>query len=189
MPTAHPSRTAELVLPVASLAALRRTLAESVGDDDAAIALREAGRAAGAAFFASLAPNAGGDADAAARELRELPTDQFWTRIAQLLSARGWGRLSHTSPHPGVGALSADDWVEADPDAQATRPSCYFTTGLLADLLGRVAGADMAVLEVECRSRGDARCRFLFGSPAALDALFAELADGRPADAALDALA
>jgi len=188
MLNAHPSRAPELVLPVASLAALRRALADAVGHDEAALALREAGRAAAAAFFAALAPRTDSDDDAAASALRELPNGRFWTRITQLFAARGWGHLAQTSPHAGVGALSAHDWVEAEPDASAQRPSCFFTTGLLAELLGRVAGDDMAVLEVECRSRGDAQCRFLFGSPDALDALFAELADGRPADAALDAL-
>jgi hypothetical protein len=49
---------------------------------------------------------------------------------------------------------------------------------VLANLLGQVADADVAVLEVECRSRGDAHCRFLYGSPDALDAVYSRVAAG-----------
>ena len=35
-------------------------------------------------------------------------------------------------------------------------PACHLTTGMFADLFGRVAGAPVAVLEVECRSAGHA---------------------------------
>ncbi len=45
------ARPQELALPVASLAALRRALAEAVGDDAAAVAFQQAGVAAGDAFF------------------------------------------------------------------------------------------------------------------------------------------
>ena len=33
-------------------------------------------------------------------------------------------------------------------------------------------------MEVECRSRGDARCRFLAGSPETLAALYERMAQG-----------
>jgi hypothetical protein len=53
---------------------------------------------------------------------------------------------------------------------------------VLAELLRRATGtedgAEIAVLEAECRGRGDARCRFLFGSPAALEAVYAALREG-----------
>ena len=43
-------------------------------------------------------------------------------------------------------------------------PSCHVGTGLLAGFFGRVADAPLSVLEVECRSAGANRCRFLIGS-------------------------
>ena len=73
------------------------------------------------------------------------------------------------------------------PDS-ASRPSCFFTTGMLANLLGQAAGGDVAVLEAECRSRGDERCRFLFGSPAALDALYTRLRAGEDIQESITAL-
>jgi predicted hydrocarbon binding protein len=173
------TRPQELALPIASLAALRNALIDVVGEDAAAVALRAAGYAAGDALFNALAS---GDIDASTA------TDRFWQRLAQIFQARGWGTLRHEDAHPGVGALNSLDWVEVDALGSALRPSCFLTTGLLANLLGRMAGEEVAVLEVECRSRGDARCRFLFGSADALDAVYAHIASGDSASAALDAL-
>jgi hypothetical protein len=59
-------------------------------------------------------------------------------------------------------------------------PACHITTGLFADLFGRVAGSAVAVLEVECRSAGHPRCRFLVGSPEVMDAVYEEMVRGVP---------
>jgi bacteriochlorophyll 4-vinyl reductase len=174
----HTSRTPELAIPVASLAALRDALVVAVGTETAAQALRQAGFAAGDALFRVLSADNPG-------ELAELPAPLFWNRLTRLFSARGWGHLAYTEVHTGVGALETGDWVEATPENGAAQPSCHFTTGALANLLGRVAGSEVAVLEVECRSRGEGRCRFLFGGAVAVYALYDRIAAGDPADAAL----
>lgn len=188
------SRPAELALPVASLAALRRALAEIVGADAAARAMQMAGHAAGDAFFRALcrqpAPGTSTSAEEPGPEtLRGMGQHTFWRRFSNLFASRGWGTLAQEQLHPGVAELHAADWVEADPQAEAVRPGCFFSTGLLANLLGQVAGEDVAVLEVECRSQGDPRCRFLFGAPAALDALFRHLQDGQDVRTSLASLA
>ena len=171
------TRAPELAIPVASLSALRQALTAEVGPDAAATALRAAGHAAGDAWFPQLSNDDG-----------EIAESAFWRRLNQLFHSRGWGSLTHSAVHPGVGALDAADWVEAQPEAGEERPSCFFTTGLLANLLGNVARSDVAVMEVECRSAGAARCRFLFGSADALNALYARVADGDAVDAALSEL-
>ena len=74
---------------------------------------------------------------------------QFWRRFAELFERRGWGRIGNEAVHPGVGALDAFDWVESNPELLAGRPACHFTSGLLANLLGRVCQDEVAVLEVE----------------------------------------
>src|SRR5512144_2593096 len=107
----------ELAIPVASLAALRNALGDEVGPDAAARALAAAGQAAGEALSFQLhAEDDGG-----------LSETSFWRKLGNLFSARGWGTLSHQAAHEGVGALTAADWVEADPEARAARPSCFFT--------------------------------------------------------------
>jgi predicted hydrocarbon binding protein len=172
-------RAPELAFPVASLAALRQALSAEVGGDAAAHALRSAGHAAGDAWHGQL--DAGND-DANVAE------SVFWRRLSLLFSSRGWGTLAHAPVHPGVGALDAADWVEAQPESGEARPSCFFTTGVLANLLGHAAGAEVAVMEVECRSAGHPRCRFLFGSAEALNELYARVANGSAVDTALSEL-
>lgn len=181
------SRPPELALPVASLRALRASLAAEVGRDAAAGVLRAAGYAAGDAFLAALvagAPTRGADASTAER-LSGIDGGAFWRRVGEFYAARGWGHLRFHQPHEGVGALDTSDWVEADGEADTERPSCHFTTGMLANLLGGIAGRDVAVLEAECRSRGDARCVFLFGSRETLDVVFDDLLSGADLDRAL----
>ncbi|HLU25338.1 MAG TPA: V4R domain-containing protein [Longimicrobiales bacterium] len=180
--TPHPP---ECAIPVAGLAALRRALTAELGGDAAARALQAAGHAIGDAFYELLAGrrvSAGAD-DVA--PIGELPESAFWRRVSELFAERGWGHLTHSAIHPGIGALDSSDWAEADPAAGATRPSCFITTGILANLLGRAAGASIGVLELECRSRGDLRCRFAFGGHEALEALYAGVRAGRDADAVL----
>jgi predicted hydrocarbon binding protein len=174
-----PTRALELAIPVASLAALRRALTAEVGPDAAAQALRAAGHAAGDAWYPEFATGKSGE---------DVPEKAFWGRLSRFFLNHGWGTLTQASVHPGVGALDATDWVEADPEARETRPSCFFTTGVLANLLGNVASTDVAVLEVECRSAGHHRCRFMFGSAEALNALYSRVASGSPVDAALSEL-
>jgi hypothetical protein len=181
------NRPPELAIPVASLAALRSALADEVGSDAAARALAAAGQAAGDSLFSQLVA-AGGDSENGAASLADVSETAFWRRLSQLFSSRGWGTLSHSPAHEGVGALDAPDWVEADAEAHTNRPSCFFTTGVLANLLGNAAGAPISVLEVECRSRGDGRCRFLFGSTSAMDAVYERVGAGNSADAALGEL-
>jgi len=182
----------ELALPVASLAALRRALTEEVGPDTAARVLQQAGYAAGDALFPLLAGRAGNSQDTAGEDVDKaigrLPGSVFWRRLSDLFASRGWGRLHHEDLHPGVGSLESSDWVEADPAAAATRPSCFFSAGVLANILGRTAGVPVGVLEVECRSRGDLRCRFIFGGSAAIDAVYAATLEGRTVEESLAAL-
>jgi predicted hydrocarbon binding protein len=170
----------ELVLPVASLRALRASLADEIGADSAAVVLRAAGHAAGDAFLATMAAVAASRSGEAsgAEKMAGLDGNVFWRRTSEFFSVRGWGHLHFQQPHEGVGALESRDWVEADAEGAAERPSCHFTTGMLANLLGGVAGRDVAVLEAECRSRGDARCVFLFGARETLNVVFDDLVAG-----------
>jgi len=164
----------ELALPVAALAALRQALADDVGPDAAAHALRRAGHAAGDALLAILAAGDGSEPNS----LAELSEAEFWRRLSDHFAARGWGRLSHQAVHSGVGMLESPDWVEANPDFAAERPSCFFTTGMLANILAGVATRPVAMLEVECRSRGDLHCRYLFGAPETLRVVYDAAAAG-----------
>lgn len=182
-----PAARAPLVrLPSAALAALYRALAQGRSAQESAALVRELGFESGAAFHGSFAQWLQEREPGAAPEA--LPADRFWERLGEFFSSLGWGTLRLEQPHAGVVSLSSDEWAEADPEAGADQPTCHLTTGILADLLGRVAGTDLAVMEVDCRSRGDRRCRFLVGSPAALGLLHERIRSGDAVDEALPAL-
>lgn len=155
---------------------LRRALERDVGDQ-AAPALQEAGYAAGeqvyAAFrhwlrdYARIDNPAGLDAGT----LDEILTAFF--------SAIGWGRIRLERVGTSGLAIDSADWAEADPDSATDVPACFVSTGLLASFLGHIAGRDIAVMELECRSRNDPRCRFLAGAPDTLQRVYDAMNAGR----------
>ncbi|MGH7514919.1 MAG: V4R domain-containing protein [Gemmatimonadales bacterium] len=98
--------------------------------------------------------------------------------LSQFFSELGWGALTVTPLGPAVLALDSAEWAEASEEARGEFPSCHLTCGLLADFFGRLSDGLVAVMEVECRSRGDARCRFLAGAPETLSALYDRMAQG-----------
>ncbi|MDQ3557394.1 MAG: 4-vinyl reductase [Gemmatimonadota bacterium] len=118
----------------------------------------------------------------------QLAEDEFWAAFSELFQQMGWGDLTRERLHPGVAALSSSHWFEAAPDAGGSFPACHLSTGALAELLRRVAGEQTAVLEVECRSRGDGRCRFLVGGEQTLSPLFGAMQDGTPYRQAIESL-
>ncbi len=90
----------------------------------------------------------------------------------------GWGSLHPTPLSAAVLALDSEDWAEATPGNGSQYPSCHITSGLLSDFLGRLAGEPVAVMEVECRTRGDNRCRFLIGAPESLASVYDSMSQG-----------
>jgi hypothetical protein len=62
---------------------------------------------------------------------------------------------------------------------------CFFSTGMLADFLGRLSGEPVAVMEVECRSRSDARCRFLSATTETLQRVYEQMTQGKTYEEAL----
>src|SRR5207302_125730 len=110
-------------------------------------------------------PRRPGRRPAERRAVRLLSDDRVGRRERRPDGQRGTGR--------GFG-----DWAEADPGSAQT-PMCFFSSGMLADFLGRLSGEPVAVMEVECRSRNDGRCRFLSASPDTLNTVYAQMTEGR----------
>lgn len=167
--------TREVALPAAALAGLRRALREEAGPLATVHALHAAGYDAGGQLYDAFA----GDGSPTGRDERA-----FWRTLSDFLARRGWGRLEHSAPHPGIGVLASEDWAEATLTDER-QPACAFGSGMLSSLLTRAADGPIAVLEVSCRSRGEDRCRFAFGSEAAVHELYGLLLDGRDLDTAL----
>ena len=155
--------------------ALRGALAENRSAAETAGLLRQVGYAFGAALEPEFTRWLGEQERAPAVEL---PASEFWQALNEFFQASGWGSLRHSQLHPGVAVLDSPDWIEAENPGEMPVFGCHLAEGIFADVLGRVAGAPIAVLEVECRSRGAERCRHLFGGQAALDAVFGNMQAG-----------
>ena len=109
---------------------------------------------------------------------RDLDAGHFGNTLSQFLSELGWGTVTVAPLGGATLALDSTDWAEAQDDPGGEYPSCHLSCGLLADFLGRISDATVAVMEVECRSRGDGRCRFLAGSPETLATVYERMAQG-----------
>jgi hypothetical protein len=103
--------------------------------------------------------------------------------VSDYFEGLGWGRVEHRRLHPGVGALDLVDWIEAGSDGGPA--GCHVSTGFFTDLLGRVAGAGVVVMEVPAEP---GRSRLLFGSGETLGEVYQHLAAGASLDEALGRL-
>lgn len=116
----------------------------------------------------------------------DLAADHLGEVLTAFFSGTGWGDVAVTRLSPALIALDSANWSEADPGAGAQYPSCHLTSGMLADFLSRVAGTTVGVMEVECLSRNEARCRFLAGGPEALQTLYERMALGQTYEEAME---
>ncbi len=165
--------TSLVALPRRSLAALRSALMRDLGGNFATY-LQEAGYAGGDAVFASfrewLAAR-GGNADA-------VGFAEFQGLASEFFRDTGWGTLEIGQLNDVVITLDSTDWAEADPTLNIGFPACYYSMGLLGDFFGRVGGSQLACYEVECRSNGATRCRFLLGSSEVIGQVYQRMSEG-----------
>lgn len=160
-----------VAIPAASLAQLRAAVTRDGGD---AGPFQEAGYAAGAGLYEAFVERLR-QQGVAAPELLDVAAAQ--EHAGAFFRESGWGEVRF-EPLGVVVAVDSDRWMESDTASRLEHPGCVFSTGLLAGFFGRLADAPLAALEVECRSMGDARCRFLLGSVDALDGVYQEIAQG-----------
>src|SRR2546430_455005 len=95
---------------------------------------------------------------------QDLDADLLSDTLSEFFRSYGWGTLAVRAVGGSALAVDTIDWAEADPGTAET-PMCFFTAGMLADFLGRLAGGTGAVMGGEGRSRNDARCRVLSPTP------------------------
>lgn len=176
----HLSGSGMLALTRDTLAALRTALVRDMGDGASAY-LQEAGYAGGAALFAAFDTWSQEHGHGAAESI---PAADFQVRATEFFRDLGWGSLTLGSLGDAVATLDSEDWGEADPSAALETPGCHLTTGMFAEFFGRLAGAPVAVMEVECRSMGAPHCRFLLGSGDSLQHVYDEMSRGTDYQAA-----
>jgi predicted hydrocarbon binding protein len=161
-----------------------RAVLERETGPQAALLLREIGFATGEALYEAF--------EAWVREYYNVaaPSALDSAFLGEALSGffgeAGWGSVTMTQLTPSVLALDMRDWAEADAHG-AEYPSCHFSSGMLADFFTRLGGSQAAVMEVDCASRGEARCRFLVGSPDMLTYVYERMTTGMSYAQALSA--
>jgi predicted hydrocarbon binding protein len=157
-----------------ALTALRAALMRDTGPAAAGY-LQEAGYAGGGALFEAfrqwLASRGAGSPES-------LSVDGFQREATEFFRRAGWGSLHVGALHDTVATLDSTDWGEATPESALELPACHLTSGMFADFFGRVADAPLAVMEVECRSTGAARCRFLLGSTDVMQHVYEHMSRG-----------
>lgn len=156
-----------------------RVVLEREAPDRAPSLLREIGFAAGVTaydgFVESVAQRYGVETPQA------LDVRYLGEALGGYFREDGWGSAMVEQLAPGLFGFDSSDWAEAEPRGAAV-PSCHFSAGMLSDFFTRLGGYPAAVMEVECRSRGDARCRFLVGSPDVLTWIYEGLVAGAAPD-------
>lgn len=159
----------------ASLTALRTALFRDVGPN-AAAALQEAGFAGGQPLYDAFGHWLSSRGLGAPETL---PATEFGLRATEFFGEMGWGSIE-LGALDSVATLDSPDWAESDPAAPLDFPGCYYTAGVMADFFGRLAGEQLAVMEVECRSAGASRCRWLVGSGEVMQKVYDAMGQGVP---------
>ena len=164
--------------------ALRQLHASLLRDaaDHAIAILQEAGFAAGQGVFQAFCAWLPGQLGVARPD--EVDAAQMNDVLSAFFLAIGWGAVSVAPLGNAALVVDSTDWVEADPGS-ADIPMCYFSSGMLSDFLGRLSGEPVAVMEVECRSRNDERCRFLSAAPETQNVVNEQMTQGRTYDEVL----
>jgi hypothetical protein len=169
-----PAMATGLLVGPATLRQLHRSLLMHA-PDQAVTVLQETGYASGEGMYRALCDWLPGRAGVHRPD--ELDAANFGAVLSQFFATAGWGHLSFSPLGGAALALDSPDWIESEP-GDAAMPMCFFTSGMLADLLGRVSEAQVAVMEVECRSKGDDHCRFLSASPETLQEVYEKMTVG-----------
>ena len=167
-----------LALGQATLTQLTAVIERELPDTSAGL-LREIGFAAGEALYQGFVSSV--RARFGVETPQALDVRYLGEALGGFFHDEGWGSVTATPLADGLFGLDSADWTEAEPKG-AELPCCHFSSGMLSDFFTRLGGYPAAVMEIECRSRGDARCRFFVGSPDLLTWVYEGLTEGRSAD-------
>ena len=95
----------------------------------------------------------------------------------------GWGHVSVGTIGNAVVTVDANNLP--DVGAQVQFPGCYMSSGMFADFFSRLAGAQLVSREVECRTIGNERCRFVIASAETIQHMYDGMAQGMHYEQAL----
>ncbi len=157
-----------------SLHQLRSALERSVGVQTAPL-LQEAGFVSGEALFDRFSLWLADEYQI--EDVRQLDATFLEEALSRFFAKSGWGVLTLNRLGESVMMIDSPDWAESNPGT-APYPSCHLSSGIFADIFTRMSGGQFAAMEVECRTRGDTRCRFLLASPETLTLVYERMTHG-----------
>jgi predicted hydrocarbon binding protein len=137
-------------------------------------ALREAGYAGAASLFDAFESWLG---DRGSRRAEDLSIEEFSSRAAEFFQNAGWGRVTFRSLHDALAVIDIENCWEAQLHGQG-ETGCHLTTGTLAGFLGCLADYPVAVMEIDCGTSSNSRCRFLAGNGDMLEHAYEQLSRG-----------
>jgi predicted hydrocarbon binding protein len=175
LPASGPAETDGLTIGRGALRQLHDSLLRDAADAAVPI-LQEVGFAAGEGIYRAFCAWLPGETGLARPD--DLDAGRLNDVLSAFFQATGWGSVTVAPLGNAALAVDSSDWAEADPGS-ADAPMCFFSSGMLADFLGRLSGEPVAVMEVECRSRNDPRCRFLSASPDTLNTVYEQMTQGK----------
>ena len=158
-----------------SLLKTLRTSLDRVLGESAAQVLQEAGFASGGDVYDAFASWLADEAEL--NDPQDLDAELLSEMLSGFFDKTGWGTLTVERMGTAL-VVDSENWAEADPESRLPIASCSISTGILAALFGKLAGGPVAVMEVECRSKGDRSCRFLVGSNDVLNTVFEAMTKG-----------
>jgi hypothetical protein len=173
--------TGMVVLGQRSIQALREALNRDIAPQAATI-LQEVGYASGAQVWAVFEAWLHQDG---VTDPGELDAGVLSEALSEFFTALGWGQMTLERVGNAGLAIDAPSWGEAQLGGGAQYPSCYLTAGLFSDFMARLSGQGVQVMETECRSRGDARCRFLVATPETIRKAYDAMVAGQDYTAAI----
>lgn len=165
-----------VTVPASMLHGFRDLLGRELPDKSEAL-LQELGYLIGGEIFQDWAEWLRKEADVS--DPGDLDAAALQDVLSSFFVARGWGSVELEDLGDSGMLLSSPDWVEASADLAAPYPSCFVGTGVIAGIFGGIAGAPVAVMEVECRSAGSGSCVYLLGSGETLERVYDAMASGR----------
>jgi predicted hydrocarbon binding protein len=163
-----------LALSPNTLVALRSALVAG-GGPSAAASLQEAGYAGGEDVFTDFQQWL---RDRGEDEANVLGVEEFAARASEYFGETGWGAVSIGALHDAVATVDCEQWSEADMASHPEQSGCHLTTGMFANFFGHLSDTPLAVLEVECRSMGAPRCRFLLGNSEVMGLVYEGIEQG-----------
>lgn len=165
-------------VPAELFSSVRRALVRDREPLEAVTLLREVGFELGGAVDSGLRQHVARANDGA--DPYNLEAERFWNSASDYFQELGWGRVEHRRLHPGVGAIDLVEWMESG--AEGGPQGCHVSTGIFTDLLGRIAGGPVVVMEVP---QGAGGARLLFGAGETLGGVYQSLSTGASLDDAL----